>query len=74
MDSQPRPVRLRAAAEALGPGHHGDSRFYPGRETFRLLRTCNVWTAGALRAPGFPVRNAITLDGLMSRVRALRAR
>jgi len=59
----------RAAAQALGPGHYGDSRFYPGRETFHLLRTCNVWTAGALRAAGLPVRNAITLDGLMAQVR-----
>lgn len=64
----------RAAAEPLGPGQYGDSRFYPGRETFHLLRTCNVWTAGALRAAGLPVRDAITLDGLMSQVRALRAR
>jgi uncharacterized protein (TIGR02117 family) len=64
----------RAAAEALGPGQYGDSRFYPGRETFHLLRTCNVWTAGALRAAGLPVRDAIMLDGLMSQVRALRAR
>ncbi len=64
----------RAAAEALGPGHYGDSRFYPGRETFHLLRTCNVWTAGALRAAGLPVRDAILLDGLMAQVRPLRAR
>jgi len=64
----------RAAAEALGPGHYGNSRFYPGRETFHLLRTCNVETARALRAAGLPVRNAITLDGFMSQVRPLRAR
>ncbi len=61
-------------AASLASGHYGDSRFYPGRETFHLLRTCNVWAAGALRAAGLPVRNAITLDGLMSQVRALRAR
>ena len=62
------------AAAPLARGLYGDSRFYPGRETFHLLRTCNVWTAGALRAAGLPVRNAITLDGLMRQVRALRAR
>jgi hypothetical protein len=58
----------------LAAGHYGDSRFYPGREPFHLLRTCNVWTAGALRAAGLSVRDAITLDGLMSQVRPLRAR
>lgn len=61
-------------AASLAPGHYGDSRFYPGRETFYLLRTCNVWTAGALRAAGLPVRDAIMLDGLMSQVQPLRAR
>ena len=61
-------------ATPLGPGHYGDSRFYPGRETFHLLRTCNVWTAAALRAAGLPVRDAITRDGLLSQVRALPAR
>ena len=58
----------RAAAEPLGRG------FYPGRETFHLLRTCNVWTAGALRAAGLPVRDANTDEGIMTQVRALRAR
>ena len=57
-----------AAAEPLGRG------FYAGRDTFHLLRTCNVWTAGALRAAGLPVRNAITVQGIMSQVRPLRAR
>ena len=64
----------QAAAAALAPGHYGDSRFYPGRETFHLLRTCNVWTATALRAAGLPVRDAITREGLMAQVRPLRAR
>jgi uncharacterized protein (TIGR02117 family) len=58
----------RAAAEPLGSG------FYPGRETFHLLRTCNVWTAGALRAAGLPVRNSITVEGIMRQVRPLAAR
>jgi uncharacterized protein (TIGR02117 family) len=65
---------LRAGVGAtapLGPGLYGDSRFYPGRETFHILRNCNVWTAGALRAAGLPVRDAITREGLMSQVRAL---
>lgn len=59
------------AAPPLGPGNYGDSRFYPGRETFHLFRTCNVWTAGALRAAGLPVRDAVTAEGLMAQARAL---
>jgi len=58
----------RGVAEPLGPG------FYPGRETFHLLRTCNVWTAGALRAAGLPVRDALTVGGIMKQVRPLRVR
>lgn len=56
---------------SLGPGPYGDSRFYPARATFHLLRTCNVWTARALRAAGLPVRDAITREGLMSQARGL---
>ena len=38
----------------LGPGKYGHSRFYLGRERY-MLTTCNVWTARALRAAGFPI-------------------
>jgi len=38
----------------LGPGKYGYSRFYLGRERY-VLTTCNVWTARALRAGGFPI-------------------
>ncbi len=55
----------------LGPGLYGDSRFYPGRESFSLLRTCNVWTARGLRDAGLPVNDSITLDGLMSQARRI---
>lgn len=58
----------RGAAEPLGRG------FYSGREKFHLLRTCNVWTAGALRAAGLPVRDAITVEGIMRQARPLAAR
>ena len=60
--------REGGASEPLGRG------FYAGRDTFHLLRTCNVWTAGALRTAGLPVRNAITVEGILSQVRPLRAR
>jgi uncharacterized protein (TIGR02117 family) len=59
------------AAAPLGPGLYGDSRFYPARETFNLLRTCNVWTARGLRGAGLPVEDSITKDGLMSQAREI---
>jgi len=59
------------AAAPLGPGLYGDSRFYPARETFNLLRTCNVWTARGLRGAGLPIHDSITKDGLMSQAREI---
>jgi hypothetical protein len=59
------------SAAALGPGLYGDSRFYPAWESFHLFRTCNVWTARALRLAGLPVRDSITMEGLMSQARAI---
>ena len=56
------------SAKPLGRG------FYPGRETFHLFRTCNVWTAGALRAAGLPVQGALTVEGIMAQVRRLSRR
>jgi uncharacterized protein (TIGR02117 family) len=55
----------------LGPGLYGDSRFYPGRESFNLSRTCNVWAARGLRAAGLPIEDSITLEGLMSQARRI---
>jgi uncharacterized protein (TIGR02117 family) len=59
------------AAAPLGKGLYGDSRFYPAWETFHLFRTCNVWTARALRTAGLPVNDSITREGLMSQARAI---
>jgi uncharacterized protein (TIGR02117 family) len=58
-------------AAPLGAGLYGDSRFYPGRETFSLQRTCNVWTARGLRGAGLPVEDSITKEGLMSQARGI---
>jgi len=60
-----------APVAAVSPGLYGDSRFYPARERFHLLRTCNVWIAGALRAAGLPAHDDITNAGLMAQARAL---
>jgi uncharacterized protein (TIGR02117 family) len=59
------------AAASLGPGLYGNSRFYPGWESFHIFRTCNVWTAGALRAAGLSIHDSITSDGLMSQAREI---
>lgn len=59
------------AAARLGPGLYGDSGFYPAWETFHLFRTCNVWTARALRVAGLPIHDSITRDGLMAQAREI---
>lgn len=43
-------------------GDHAAANFYPGRQSFHLLRTCNVWTASALRRAGFPVNRFSSLS------------
>lgn len=60
-----------APAASLGPGLYGESRFYPARESFHLFRTCNVWTARALRAGGLSIDDSITSEGLMSQAREI---
>jgi uncharacterized protein (TIGR02117 family) len=56
-------------AMPLGPGKYGQSRFYVGRERY-VLTTCNVWTARALRAGGFPITPfwAVTAANVMRQV------
>jgi len=45
--------------EKLGPGLYGESLFYRGKGKYYLPKTCNVWTAQALRAAGCPVLPAV---------------
>ena len=59
------------AVDALGPGLYGDSRFYPGRESFHLFRTCNVWSARGLRTAGLSIHDSISRDGLMAQAREI---
>ncbi len=40
----------------LGKGLYGDSIFYRATGNYYLLKTCNVWTAKALRYAGCPVK------------------
>jgi len=39
----------------IGPGIYGRSRFYRSNESYYFPKTCNVWTADALRAAGCPI-------------------
>ncbi len=45
----------------LGQSLYGEGRFYPARGRFYLFNTCNVWTAGALQAAGYPVSPTLAL-------------
>jgi len=38
-----------------GPGIYGRSRFYRSNESYFFPKTCNVWTASALRTAGCPI-------------------
>ena len=61
----------RNKALPVGPGLYGDSQFYPARGQFYLFNTCNVWTAQALHAAGYPLSSfcALTADSVMSQAR-----
>lgn len=62
-----------ARAPRLVESPYGDGWFYPAERPFHLFRTCNVWTAEALRAAGLPVRArlALTTESVMRQVRPL---
>ena len=55
----------------LGHSLYGDGQFYSSNDNYHLFKTCNVWTAKAIRSAGFPIRPffSITTEGLMSKVR-----
>jgi uncharacterized protein (TIGR02117 family) len=57
----------------LGEGQYASSRFYAAREKYFLLRTCNTWTARALREAGLPIEplQVVTAAGLMDEIRKL---
>jgi uncharacterized protein (TIGR02117 family) len=61
----------RGESQPLGPGLYGNSKFYQSRESYHGFKTCNVWTARALRAAGCPVTpvRLIKVESLMSRAR-----
>ena len=54
----------------LGPGLYGQSRFFRARGSYWALNTCNVWTAEALHASGYPIRvfGALTAESVMEQL------
>jgi uncharacterized protein (TIGR02117 family) len=55
----------------LGPGLYGTSEFYRANESYYFPKTCNTWTAGALRAAGCPITPlwSITSGRVVSQVK-----
>ena len=55
------------------PGLFAYSRFYPSRQKFSILRTCNTWVAEALESAGLPIlpRMVLTAGNLASQVAPL---
>jgi uncharacterized protein (TIGR02117 family) len=55
----------------LGVGLYGQSRFYRAKGSYYFPKTCNVWTAGALKASGFPANTvtAMTAEGVLKQSR-----
>jgi uncharacterized protein (TIGR02117 family) len=56
----------------LGPGLYPLSRFYLANGKYSLLRTCNAWTATALRAAGLPINPTfvVTASQVMNEARS----
>ena len=60
-------------AMPLGPGQAPVSRFYLAREAYYLWRTCNTWTARALRSAGLPITSlyAVSAGNVLDQTRPL---
>jgi len=55
----------------LGEGKFENSLFYLAKGKFHLFKTCNVWTAQAIRSTGFPITPfySITASNIIYQVR-----
>jgi uncharacterized protein (TIGR02117 family) len=58
---------------ALRRGQYANSHFYAAREKYFLLKTCNTWTASALRSAGLPITSlyAVGAGNVMDQTRPL---
>lgn len=63
-------LRKAGVAAPLGPGLFPHSLFYHSNYPYHLLRTCNVWTAQALRAGGIGLEmsRAVRSDDLFEQL------
>lgn len=66
-------ARSGAGPAPARPGLFSYSRFYPSRQKFSFLRTCNTWVAEALEAAGLPVapRMVFTANNLAHQIAPL---
>ncbi len=57
----------------LGEGLYGRSRFYRANGSYYFPKTCNVWTAQALKAAGLPARPAasMTAESVLKQARRI---
>ena len=53
--------RTGETPENLGEGLYGRSRFYRANGSYYFPKTCNVWTAQALKTAGLPTRPATSM-------------
>jgi uncharacterized protein (TIGR02117 family) len=60
-----------AASESLGPGLYADSRFYRAKGKYFVPKTCNVWTAQALKVAGLRMRTwtSMTAESVLKQAR-----
>ena len=58
-------------SNSLGPGIYGESLFYRANGRYYVPKTCNIWTAKALKSAGCPVipQVATTAGNLISQSR-----
>ncbi len=58
----------------LKTGLYGNSRFFVGKGNYYLFRTCNSWTARALKKSGVPISSflKLTSDSVMDQLSAIK--
>jgi uncharacterized protein (TIGR02117 family) len=56
----------------LGPGLYGDSRFFRAKGNYYFPKTCNVWTAKALKHAGLEMRTytSMTAESVLKQARS----
>ena len=65
--------RTAEVPDNLGQGLYGRSRFYRANGSYYFPKTCNVWTARALKAAGLPTRptSSMTAESVLRQARRI---